>query len=48
MAMKGIPQGTPDYIRAQDIAMVSCAALTTDKNGNDKTIKKDWATRCNR
>jgi predicted Zn-dependent protease len=47
-AMRGIPQGTPDYLRAQDIAMVSCAALTTDKNGNDKTIKKDWAARCNK
>jgi predicted Zn-dependent protease len=25
MALKGIPQGTPDYLRAQDIAMVSRA-----------------------
>lgn len=48
VAMRGIPPGSPDYLRAQDIAMVSCAALTTDKNGNDKTIKKDWAARCNR
>jgi predicted Zn-dependent protease len=48
MAMRGIPQGTPDYLRAQDIAMVSCAALTTDKNGNDKNLKKEWAARCNR
>ena len=27
MAMKGIPRGTPDYLRAQDIAMVSRAEL---------------------
>ncbi len=27
MAMKGIPPGSPDYLRAQDIAMVSKAAL---------------------
>jgi predicted Zn-dependent protease len=27
MAMKGIPPGTPDYLRAQDIAMVSKAEL---------------------
>jgi predicted Zn-dependent protease len=27
MAMKGIPVGTPDYLRAQDIAMVSRAEL---------------------
>src|SRR4030095_14968372 len=26
-AMKGIPAGTPDYLRAQDIAMVSRAEL---------------------
>ena len=25
--MKGIPSGTPDYLRAQDIAMVSRAEL---------------------
>jgi hypothetical protein len=31
MAMKGIPTGTPDYLRAQDIAMVSCAELVKDK-----------------
>jgi len=31
MAMRGIPQGTPDYLRAQDIAMVSKAALQKDK-----------------
>lgn len=27
MAMKAIPQGTPDYLRAQDIAMVSRTAI---------------------
>ena len=31
MAMAGLPQGTPDYIRAQDIAMVSEDALKKDK-----------------
>ena len=31
MAMAGIPKGTPDYIRAQDIALVSCAELKKDK-----------------
>ena len=31
MAMRGIPQGTPDYLRAQDIAMVSKAELKKDK-----------------
>ena len=31
MAMKGIPQGTPDYLRAQDIAMVSRTELKKDK-----------------
>ena len=30
-AMAGIPKGTPDFIRAQDIAMVSCAELKKDK-----------------
>ena len=32
-AMAGIPSGTPDYLRAQDIAMVSCAELKKDKKG---------------
>jgi predicted Zn-dependent protease len=32
MAMKGIPQGTPDYLRAQDIAMVSKAELKKKKD----------------
>jgi predicted Zn-dependent protease len=31
MAMKGIPVGTPDYLRAQDIAMVSRAELKKKK-----------------
>ena len=30
-AMAGIPSGTPDYLRAQDIAMVSQAELDKDK-----------------
>ena len=37
MAMKGIPVGTPDYLRAQDIAMVSRAELAKkDKRYRDK------------
>ena len=31
MALKGIPVGTPDYLRAQDIAMVSRTELKKDK-----------------
>ena len=31
MALAGLPQGTPDYLRAQDIAMVSENALKKDK-----------------
>jgi predicted Zn-dependent protease len=31
LALKGIPQGTPDYLRAQDIAMVSRTELKKDK-----------------
>ena len=34
MAMRGIPTGTPDYLRAQDIAMVSKIELRKDKKGN--------------
>jgi predicted Zn-dependent protease len=38
MAMKGIPAGTPDYLRAQDIAMVSRAELAKkDKKYRDQT-----------
>ena len=32
-AMRGIPQGTPDYLRAQDIAMVSRAEVDRNKKG---------------
>jgi predicted Zn-dependent protease len=32
MAMQGIPTGTPDWIRAQDIAMVSRAAAEKEKD----------------
>jgi len=35
MAMAGLPQGTPDYLRAQDIAMVSENALKKDKKRRD-------------
>jgi predicted Zn-dependent protease len=42
MAMKGIPPGTPDYLRAQDIAMVSRAELAKkDKRYRDKEDKKN-------
>ena len=34
MAMRGIPAGTPDFLRAQDIAMVSKTELKKDKKGN--------------
>lgn len=34
-AMQGIPQGTPDWLRAQDIAMVSKAELSKKKNKKD-------------
>ena len=34
MAMRGIPPGSPDYLRAQDIAMVSQTELKKDKKGN--------------
>lgn len=37
LAMKGIPTGTPDYLRAQDIAMVSRAELAKkDKKYRDE------------
>ncbi len=38
-AMAGIPKGTPDFIRAQDIALVSEAELEKDKK--NKNRKKD-------
>ena len=34
MAMRGIPAGSPDYLRAQDIAMVSRTELKKDKKSN--------------
>ncbi len=39
MAMKGIPPGTPDYLRAQDIAMVSKTEL--DKNKKHRKDKDE-------
>jgi len=33
MAMRGIPTGSPDYLRAQDLAMVSRTGLKKDKKG---------------
>jgi len=36
MAMKGIPPGSPDWLRAQDIAMVSKTELQKKKNKNKK------------
>ena len=36
MAMAGLPQGSPDYIRAQDIAMVSEDALKKDKGRRER------------
>jgi predicted Zn-dependent protease len=35
MALKGIPRGTPDYLRAQDIAMVSRTELKKKKKKGD-------------
>ena len=35
MAMKGIPPGTPDYLRAQDIAMVSRTEIKKKKKDRD-------------
>ncbi|MEP7316636.1 MAG: M48 family metalloprotease [Sphingomicrobium sp.] len=35
-AMAGIPKGTPDYLRAQDIALVSKAELDKDKKRKKK------------
>jgi predicted Zn-dependent protease len=36
MAMAGLPPGTPDYLRAQDIAMVSETAVKKDKGRRDR------------
>jgi predicted Zn-dependent protease len=42
IAMKGIPPGTPDFLRAQDIAMVSRAELAKkDKKFRDKDDQKE-------
>jgi hypothetical protein len=38
--MMGIPANTPDYLRAQDIAMVSEAALKKDKKGRNEGDKQ--------
>ena len=45
MAMKGIPAGTPDCLRAQDIAMVSATELKKDKKGTrmDKASVEEQA-----
>ena len=40
LAMRGIPAGSPDYLRAQDIAMVSRAELKKDKKFRDREEKK--------
>lgn len=40
-AMKGIPPHTPDYLRAQDIAMVSEAELKKDKKGGIKVEPRE-------
>ena len=40
-AMKGIPANTPDYLRAQDIAMVSEAELKKDKKGGVKVEPRE-------
>lgn len=40
-AMKGIPPNTPDYLRAQDIAMVSEAELKKDKKGGIKVEPRE-------
>ena len=36
MALRGIPQGTPDYLRAQDIAMVSKTELRKDRKYRER------------
>jgi predicted Zn-dependent protease len=36
MAMKGIPQGSPDWLRAQDIAMVSKTELAKKKDRKER------------
>ena len=41
VAMKGIPPHTPDYLRAQDIAMVSEAEIKKDKKGGIKVEPRE-------
>jgi predicted Zn-dependent protease len=41
MAMKGIPSGSPDWLRAQDIAMVSRAELAKKDKRYLEKEKKD-------
>jgi hypothetical protein len=36
MAMAGLRPGTPDYLRAQDIAMVSEEAVKKDKKHGER------------
>jgi predicted Zn-dependent protease len=43
-AMQGIPVGSPDYLRAQDILMVSCAEIAKDLKENTK--KRDKFEKC--
>jgi predicted Zn-dependent protease len=40
-AMMGIPANTPDYLRAQDIYMVSETALKKDKKGGTKVEPRE-------
>ena len=35
-ALKGIPQGTPDFLRAQDIAMVSRTEVEKNRKGRGR------------
>ena len=41
MAMRGIPSGSPDWLRAQDIAMVSRAELAKKDKRYIEKEKKD-------
>ena len=36
-AMRGIPTGTPDWLRAQDISLVSCTEIFRDANGKQRS-----------
>jgi predicted Zn-dependent protease len=38
-ALKGIPQGTPDFLRAQDIAMVSRTEVEKDRKGRGRSSR---------